>query len=454
MQQPTQPQFKLRVFNPGITPNSQDDFKVRGVKLVSDGGGNYIDIESCMAPQVTYEEEASLLNTLQFTVDKDADVLLHKMRLGQWITFFGGHYDETGRGMRKVFSGTITRIRTQFPDNGRMKFTVEAMAYGYTQMSKNKALYYVYPDKNSTRSFAKGKTTLGLKDLIVGIVEESGMTVGEISLPKTVANHTFTEKKLRSQRGLSDWKFLLELAKDFGCTMWMETYNGSEVFYFVDKHKTANTWNRDIGFVYPLQGYSLITNIHAEEIQYFDEVMWNRPRILRTVTVDEDISMAYAVSRSAQYFDKETGEYKEAIAEITETEAGKVMRFYTLDEARVEEVNRLHPEVADQIRSSGEAPGGWSSGCKDIKDETPQYTRYYYKETKVVDEQTAVFDKAFFGIYLTAKCNMDLDIRSQMSYYIRGIVRYSTQRNNPWFLRGLKHIWDTDGLTTELDFIQ
>ena len=66
-----------------------------------------------------------------------------------------------------------------------------------------------------------------------------------------------------------------------------------------------------------------------------------------------------------------------------------------------------------------------------------------------------VFDKAFYGITVTAKTLLDLDIRSQRSYKIRGILSYhSKDKETSFFLRGLKHTWDNDGCWTELDFIR
>ena len=88
-------------------------------------------------------------------------------------------------------------------------------------------------------------------------------------------------------------------------------------------------------------------------------------------------------------------------------------------------------------------------------DNNPEHANYYYKTIKIYDEQTAVFDRAFFGITVTAKCNQDLDIHSQRTYKVRGILSYhSKSLNTSFFLRGLKHIWDADGNWTELDFIR
>ena len=191
-------------------------------------------------------------------------------------------------------------------------------------------------------------------------------------------------------------------------------------------------------------------SIKSSEWQTQNNIAYNRPRLLRDVTVDEDISQAYAVSRSAVYFDKNTGDYKEAISKIeTDKDGNNTMTFYELDEERVAYINRTNPELADKIRSGSPTSLPWGTP------DNPECASYYYKVTKIYDEQVAVFDKAFFGITVTAKCNQDLNIRSQRTYRIRGILSYhSKSLNTSFFLRGLKHIWDSDGSWTELDFIR
>ena len=123
MFRPLQPQFKIRVFN-GKRVHLDT---LKGSNVVTSSDENYIDIEPCVAFPVTYEEQASLLNTLQFTVDKYADLLLYYFYIGQSIILYGGYYADNQSGMRHVFSGTVTRIKTTFTDNGRISFTVECM---------------------------------------------------------------------------------------------------------------------------------------------------------------------------------------------------------------------------------------------------------------------------------------------------------------------------------------
>ena len=341
------------------------------------------------------------------------------------------------------------------PDNGKIRFRVECMGYSFNQMGKDTFNNFTYPDPNSKRPFAKGRTTITLEHLIRGIVEECGMVVGEISLPSSKAGETFTSTHIRYQKNLSDWKFLLSLAKSYGCTIWTEVRDGTEYFYFVDINRAANTINDEISFVYPLQGDKLkIESINASETQRFSDTRWNRPRIMRGVSVTEDIDQANAVVRSSYDVDLETGDVKMQVSEIGEENGRKVIYMYELDEAKFEYINRTDPELAEKIRNSGVTDMKWSSGVP-IEQESPEYARYYYKQTKIVDAETAVFDRAFFGITVEATVNQDLDIRSQRSYPIRGILRYdTTNHTDRYFLRALRHVWDSSGTSTELEFIR
>lgn len=455
MFQPIQPQFKIRLYPRDSRPQGNDKFSSKGLRYNADKFASYMDIEECVAYPVVYEETADLINKLTFTVDKHADVLIYRMFLGMWIVLFGGYYDGDGKGVRKVFSGTVTRIYLDCPDNGKIRFRVECMGYSFNQMGKDTYNNFTYPDPNSKRPFAKGRTTITLENLIRGIVEECGMVVGEISLPSAKAGETFTSTHIRYQKNISDWKFLLSLAKSYGCTIWTEVRDGTEYFYFVDINRAANTINDEISFVYPLQGDKLkVENVNASEVQRFSDTRWNRPRIMRSVSVTEDIDQANAVVRSSYDVDMETGDVKMQVSEIGEENGRKVIYMYELDEAKVEYINRTNPELADKIRNSGITDMKWSSGVP-IKQESPEYARYYYKQTKIVDAETAVFDRAFFGITVEATVNQDLDIRSQRSYPIRGILRYdTTNHTSRYFLRSLRHVWDSNGTSTELEFIR
>lgn len=451
MFRPIQPQFKIRVFN-GKKIHLDT---LRSSNVITSDNGDYIDIEPCVSYPVTYEEQASLLNTLSFTVSKNADLLLYYFYIGQAIIFYGGYYADNQSGMRHVFSGTVTRIRTHFADNGLVTFSVECMNYGFTKLGKD-FKNFVYPDKGSSRKFAQSET-LTLEQIIRGIAEENNFEIGEINLSSSARNINYSKINIKYQKNVSDWKFLTQLAQDFGCNVWISFEDGVEKLNFVS-HEIAYRKQSDISFLYPLYGITNkglkgVSNASSEsEMQRFSDSAYDRPRILRDVNVDEDISQAYAVNRSAMYFDKTTGEYKESVARIATDKNGKnTITFYELDEQRVEWVHQNMPDIADKIRDSSPTSLPW--GDPEVPD--PETASYYYKTIKIYDESTAVFDRAFFGITVTAKCNQDLDIHSQRTYRIRGILSYHSQNlNTSFFLRGLKHIWDTDGTWTELDFIR
>ena len=67
-------------------------------------------------------------------------------------------------------------------------------------MGKDTFKNYVYPDKNSERSFVKGKSSISLANLVRGIAETNNLLVGEISLPKESSTVEFTERKPRYQK--------------------------------------------------------------------------------------------------------------------------------------------------------------------------------------------------------------------------------------------------------------
>lgn len=442
MFRPLQPQFKIRVFDGKRV--SLETLKSTKVST----GSNFIDIEACCAYPVTYEESADLLTHLNFTVDKNADVLLYYFFIGQSVILYGGYYADNERGMRHIFSGTVTRIRTHFSDTGRVSFSVECMNYGFTKLGKDYK-NFVYPDKNSKRKGAN-KDTMSVTDIIKCIAEDSNFEIGEISLKSGAKSVNFDKINVRYQKNMTDWQFLTKLAQDFGCSVWISTEDGVDKLYFVSQEKAFQKQSKDISFLYPLNG--VIDKVEDKEMQKFSESAYNRPRILREVNVEEDIASAYSISRSAMYFDKDTGEQKEATMQITEDEKGnRHVYFYELDEQRVAQINKENPEIADEIRENGPASLPWGTP------DNPRNASYYYKRIEYHENfnEQAVFDKHWFGITITAKCNQDLNIHSQRAYSIRGILRYNVKGpTSMYFLRGLKHIWDSDGTWTELDFIQ
>jgi len=439
MYRPLQPSFKIRIFD----SKQKDADKLKGTG--ASAGNNYVDVEACVAYPVTYEESADLLTHLNFTIDKHAEVLLYYFHIGQKILLKGGYYSDNENSFRDVFSGTVTRIRTRFSDTGRVSFSIECMSYGFTRLGKNPK-NFVYPDKKSARTFAQSEQ-LSVSDIIMGIAKENKIAIGTIDLSTEGRKVNYDKISVRYQKNMTDWAFLKQLAKDMGCSVWLENDGGGEKLYFMSHEKAFSKQKSDISFLYPLEG--LVKEVEDSEMQRFDDPAYNRPRILREVNVDEDISAAYSVSRSAVYFDKETGEQKEAVSKIEEKDGKRYITFYELNEERVRYIHETNPELADEIRNNGPTDMEWGTP------DNPRCAAYYYTEVRHYEEHQAVFDKAFFGITVTARCNQDLNIRSQRTYKVRGILSYhSKDKETSFYLRGLKHIWDSDGTWTELDFIR
>ena len=73
MDRPIQPSFKIRVF---VGKRVHVD-TLKGSNVIESSDDNYLDIERFVTWPVTYEEQASLISTLNFEVDKFADVLLY-----------------------------------------------------------------------------------------------------------------------------------------------------------------------------------------------------------------------------------------------------------------------------------------------------------------------------------------------------------------------------------------
>lgn len=439
MYRPFQPQFKIRIFD--SKKANVEELKSADISR----GSGYLDIEQCVAYPVTYEETSDMLSHLNFTVDKHAEVLLYYFHIGQTIQLFGGFYADNQHTMKHVFSGTVTRIRTQFKDTGDVSFSIECMHYGFTRMGKDPK-NFVYPDAKSSRKFAQSDK-LSVKEIIEGIAKDNNLEIGAIDLSSAARQVDFSKFSVVYQKDMTDWQFLTQLAQDFGCSVWIATENDREKLFFMSNEKA---WQKqgDISFLFPLRNKG-ITEARESEMQRFSDHDYDRPRLLRELSIDEDISAADSVSRSAVYFDKSSGQYKEATSQIIEKEGKRYIYFYELQEDKVREIQDTNRELADEIRRNGPSALPWGDPNKP----DPHCASYYYKEIVHYEEHEAVFDRAFFGITVSAKTQMDLAIRSQRTYRIRGILSYHSKGiESAYFLTGLKHIWDSDGMWTELEF--
>lgn len=222
MQRPLQPQFKIRVFNLGISGDSER-FYNSGNPYSSDG--KYLDIEEFVCYPINIDFQASLLNTLTFTIIKNAEVIIPHIHIGKVVKMYASDgYNDNLSGMRKVFTGTIVKCKTTYTDEGKIMANVTCMSYGYNQLGKDHS-YYVYPDEKSERTFAKGKKEITIQEIVEGICNDSGVQIGEISIK---GDTKLTKKKSRRQKGVTDWAFLNYLARCYGCSCWVDLFRPCE----------------------------------------------------------------------------------------------------------------------------------------------------------------------------------------------------------------------------------
>lgn len=431
-------------------------------------GEHYLDIENQVAWGVSLEVKPDDFITLNFTVDKFAEDILRLFSLQTYVVLFGGYYSETGAGMRSLFTGTVHRVITNFPDNGRISFTVEALQPGYTQIGKDPKFYnYPDPDNEHARPFCRGVYSLTIKDILEGISEETGVPIGRFDLGSDALNREYRiDGTQLQQKYETDWLFLRQLAANNGCTFYIETGGGQDTLNMVDTKVLDKEGVENISFLYPLQGTVKTRSLnpdkaswevtHAEnsEMQMFGNE--KRPRFLTNVTVTEDIQMANSIARTYMAYNPVTGERDTSTTyQITaDKEGNRIVHRYTFDEEKAAEIDQKAPGLADALRNQGALGFLWSSGCADIKDETPQFARYYYKqESYELDSDIPPFDLPFSGIEVKATCNMDLDIRVHGKYRIRGIARYTSDDIMCVYnLMSLRHVWDSSGPRTEMVF--
>lgn len=481
MYRPLQPEFKIIVYRPGISP-VEGSFIPRG-KNATIGGNNSADITESVGWGVTYEERQDLINTLNFTVVKNVETwITNILKIGNWIELYGGYYTDEIQELQKIFVGSITRLRTNFSSSGVISLDVECISSFYTTMNKEQYISYSYPMSSSKgyiniedeeslkpmfahpRPSLRGKDTLTIEDIVRAIVKDNGVELREFKIPLEAKKVTFTPISFVQQRNVTDWQFLRKLGAKYGFFLHQTIENNKEVVYilnsYVKSKQMADILKSDnLGFLYQARTFNDFnpdTSTPKErEIIKTKQSEWDRVRLLRDVTVTEDVTSAHAITRTVEYFDDKTGKLETATADRWQNEQGEwVTRLWEYDDKIVQDVIDSGHPVADTVKFRDSDNLAWIPNTKPGTKFTHYDANYYYKERIITDEKTSVYDQAYLGIEINATCNMDLNIKAQKVYPIRGIFRYSSagKTEDEYMLWGLKHIWGADGAITELEF--
>lgn len=426
---------------------SQPYFKIR---ISGFGSTAFAEVEKYVSWGVSYEEQADLNRVLTFTIDKFGAEIIHYLRVGMVVSFYGG----TLREYAKIFSGNITKLRTRFSEDGTLAITVESLSRSWNQLGKNLTLSNVYPDLKSTRAFAKSKPTLRISEIVRGICEENGMEVALIDIPKQNGkdgDEVLSVARAVQQNRISDWVLLNRLAKRVNCTIWTEFEGENEKLYFVDRSKVRNSPDvyypdgNEISFLFPAKGtlHNDKQALEDRERFFIQERLRKGQVLLSEVSVEEDIASQDSISYGATKFDMESGEEVSLTAEIITREDGKrFLQFYELDYDKVDALEKTNPALARQLREMNPTSIPW------------EITRQFLKtKDMAIDEDVSVYDQAFFGVTITATCRGSVHIRSQRTYKVEGVLRYGTRdASTRYWLYGLRHRWEEDGFWTDLTF--
>lgn len=385
-----------------------------------DGADCTLHVEDGMS----YEEQPDMITVLELGLS-DGLYWLERIKLGHRVEVWGGNYKVDN--YRKIFNGNIKLVKTRFGNDGRISVALTCYDTAWAQGASS-ALHFAYPSKNNVRGWAAGEK-LRASELVRNIIStEMQLEVGEI----VIANdREYTWKQPVAQTNATDWSFLRKLAQLLGCFVWAENSNDSQRIHFVDVGKAAG-YAAKTEFAYVLRD---------ERGNYVTQQLEPGQVPMRSVTVEEDSSQAFANKRIVTKFDPVTGNETQLISRYDEEK--RIVYFYKLDEGKFAQLRRDNPAESDRLLNQGPI------GIAEV-----DYLKFY-TEVSHQDEDIAVFDTPFLGI--TVRCTIDGDVhlRTQQSYTVRNIARYgSQQRTGRYLLRGLKHTWGADGFDTELELVR
>jgi hypothetical protein len=174
--------------------------------------------------------------------------------IGVPVEIWGGY--PASNNVRRLFKGRIAKCRLRYTSNGRLVATMECYSLGYQLASKKRD--YVYPtvarqqdptqvegkkvrelsvgDNRDWSVLAHGRA-ITLETIVRKIAEDYQLTIPEdgIQVPKVSFNGSSRELH---QKNKTDWQFLQELARKYGCKMTLD--EESEMFYFVQQDALLN----------------------------------------------------------------------------------------------------------------------------------------------------------------------------------------------------------------------
>jgi hypothetical protein len=410
--------------------------------------------------QVTLEIDQDRISVLTFVLncpEKHSEY----MDVGYHIDFYGGYVDhdnfadkmqastrtnftydtKTSDQYRYAFNGRVFWVKMIYNKSSeQMRIICKDMSWGATAINLP---HFTYPSTNSARSFAN-VTTIKLSEIVKGIADDIQIKC-EIQISQDVE---FTFKRAAVQRGITDWAFLRQLAKNSACYVWtnIDPDTGEYTLYFIDRDKAVNKQNARTEFVWLgrkdnyefKEGAYLPTGNGQTEISRF------RPNQIQINEIEVDVNPMIAGSNVTQVtdFDEKTGQ--EVTKLVSYEEDSESIFYWELDTEKVERLVRENPTEANRIQNMG------AFGIP------PETFKEYYIKRPIPKGIINCIDRPFHGINVSAKIDGDINIEPFQSYPIHGIGKWSTRKSHKslnYYLYSIVHNWG-GGQTfeTELKF--
>ena len=178
----SQPQFKISLYLKEGTPILVDGVYKASKHTRSD----WMDIEQYVNYPVTYSEEQSLLNTLEFTIDKATYILTTRMRIGQAVVMWGYYYSPLGhRAGGSDTSDYVMTIKNKVKNNSNIIMTGFVQGNTLEELFSNCFLYCLPSDVEGMPLSLLEAMSYGNKCLVSDIEENTSV----------VENYGYTFKK-------------------------------------------------------------------------------------------------------------------------------------------------------------------------------------------------------------------------------------------------------------------
>lgn len=424
--------------------------------------GSKIDITNSVST-ASLSIDQDRISVLDITIDRQVSAFIEFVTVGFVIHFYGGftdnnnyytqsdsvdkrfntenfsHKTDDSEHFKYLFKGSVHAIKTNYSEDGTktMSLTCKDFSWGAVASTPN---FIAYPSKDCSRKFAD-TTTIKLSDIIKGICDETGMSLGQFDV---ATDFEYTTKNPAVQNDQSDWSFLRELATDHKCYVWTELIGNEYKLNFVQSSKARGTSSSSLEFIWldrtdDFMFADLKQLPDGDSVSELTKLADNQVKINTVdLTVNQQLAAGQVVNKVTD-FDVD-GTKKEVLVSYDET-ADEII-YYELNQAKVDALVRNNPDEADRISNMG--PTGIP---KDVWLE-------YYTPVSISKEKLKAMDMPLFGIEMTASVIGNLNIHPFQSYPVYGMGKWSTRPNGrlKYYVTGLTHTWGPGDFTSEIHF--